>query len=180
VWARKCPIPSGNIPAIVAKGKRTQTSDSSANLGFEEDNHYLAPHGMVGVDFVCLRFAPAVPANGPAVAGSSNQSGDCNARSARREWATDSQGLGSQRDIRQKLIEVDLVDCMVALPGQLFYSTQIPVCLWFLTRSKAADVKRGFRDRRKQTLFIDARKLGTRSSKLGPGKARPAFQSQLN
>jgi type I restriction enzyme M protein len=50
---------------------------------------------------------------------------------------------------------------MVALPGQLFYSTQIPVCLWFLAKSKAADSKRGFRDRRKQTLFIDARKMGT-------------------
>ena len=92
---------------------------------------------------------------------SSNQSGDCNARSARRERATDSQGLGSQRDIRRALIEADLVDCMVALPGQLFYSTQIPVCLWFLAKNKAADAKRGFRDRRKQTLFIDARKLGT-------------------
>ena len=50
---------------------------------------------------------------------------------------------------------------MVALPGQLFYSTQIPVCLWFLTKNKNADAKRGFRDRRKHTLFIDARKLGT-------------------
>jgi type I restriction enzyme M protein len=50
---------------------------------------------------------------------------------------------------------------MVALPGQLFYSTQIPVCLWFLAKNKAADAKRHFRDRRKQTLFIDARKLGT-------------------
>jgi len=46
----------------------------------------------------------------------------------------------------------------VALPGQLFYATQIPVCLWFLTRSK----RNGrFRDRRGETLFIDARKLGT-------------------
>jgi type I restriction enzyme M protein len=59
------------------------------------------------------------------------------------------------------LIEADLVDCMVALPGQLFYSTQIPVCLWFLAKSKAADGQRGFRDRRGQTLFIDARKLGS-------------------
>lgn len=59
------------------------------------------------------------------------------------------------------MIEADLVDCMVALPGQLFYSTQIPVCLWFLARNKKWDTKRGFRDRRKQTLFIDARKLGT-------------------
>jgi type I restriction enzyme M protein len=50
---------------------------------------------------------------------------------------------------------------MVALPGQLFYSTQIPVCLWFLAKNKNADAKRGFRDRRKQTLFIDARKLGS-------------------
>jgi type I restriction enzyme M protein len=47
------------------------------------------------------------------------------------------------------------------LPGQLFYSTQIPVCLWFLAKHKAADAKRGFRDRRRQTLFIDARKMGT-------------------
>ena len=63
--------------------------------------------------------------------------------------------------IRQALIEAGLVDCMVALPGQLFSSTLIPVCLWFLAKNKAADAKRGFRDRRKQTLFIDARKLGT-------------------
>ena len=50
---------------------------------------------------------------------------------------------------------------MVALPGQLFYSTQIPVCLWFLAKHKNADARRGFRDRRQQTLFIDARKMGT-------------------
>jgi hypothetical protein len=48
-----------------------------------------------------------------------------------------------------------------ALPGQRFYSTQIPVCLWFLAKNKNADDKRGFLDRLKQTLFIDARKLGT-------------------
>jgi len=69
-----------------------------------------------------------------------------------------SSNQSGEGDIRRALIEADLVDCMVALPGQLFYSTQIPVCLWFLTRSKH-DGKR--RDRRKQTLFIDARKLGT-------------------
>jgi type I restriction enzyme M protein len=63
--------------------------------------------------------------------------------------------------IRQALIGADLVDCMVALPGQLFYSTQIPVCLWFLAKSKAADAKHGFRERRAQTVFIDARKMGT-------------------
>ena len=48
-----------------------------------------------------------------------------------------------------------------SLLGQLFYSTQIPVCLWFLAKNKAADAKRAFRDRRQQTLFIDARKLGS-------------------
>ena len=60
-------------------------------------------------------------------------------------------------DIRKNLIEADLVDCMVALPGQLFYSTQIPACLWFLARDRE-DGK--FRDRRGHVLFIDARKLG--------------------
>ncbi|HPG61399.1 MAG TPA: class I SAM-dependent DNA methyltransferase [Casimicrobium sp.] len=72
-----------------------------------------------------------------------------------------SSNQSGEGDIRKALIEADLVDCMVALPGQLFYSTQIPVCLWFLAKSKSADSKRGFRDRRKQTLFIDARKMGT-------------------
>jgi type I restriction enzyme M protein len=72
-----------------------------------------------------------------------------------------SSNQSGEGEIRKALIEADLVDCMVALPGQLFYSTQIPVCLWFLAKNKAADAKRGFRDRRKQTLFIDARKLGT-------------------
>jgi type I restriction enzyme M protein len=69
-----------------------------------------------------------------------------------------SSNQSGEGDIRRALIEADLVDCMVSLPGQLFYSTMIPVCLWFLTRSKN-DGKR--RDRRKETLFIDARKLGT-------------------
>jgi type I restriction enzyme M protein len=72
-----------------------------------------------------------------------------------------SSNQSGEGEIRKALIEADLVDCMVALPGQLFYSTQIPVCLWFLAKNKNADAKRGFRDRRKQTLFIDARKLGT-------------------
>jgi len=60
-------------------------------------------------------------------------------------------------DIRKNIVEADLVDCMIALPGQLFYSTQIPVCLWFIARDRK-DGK--LRDRRGQTLFIDARKLG--------------------
>jgi type I restriction enzyme M protein len=69
-----------------------------------------------------------------------------------------SSNQSGEGEIRQRLVEADLVDCMVALPGQLFYATQIPVCLWFLARSKN-DGKR--RDRRKQTIFIDARNLGT-------------------
>jgi type I restriction enzyme M protein len=68
-----------------------------------------------------------------------------------------SSNQSGEGEIRKNLIEVDLVDCMVALPGQLFYSTQIPACLWFLAR----DRKNGkFRDRRGQVLFIDAHKLG--------------------
>lgn len=97
--------------------------------------HHLAPQGTAGF----------VLANGSM---SSNQSGE--------------------GDIRKALIEADLVDCMVALPGQLFYSTQIPVCLWFLTRSKGAQTllsasgeKEFIRDRKRETLFIDARKMGT-------------------
>ena len=108
--------------------------------------HHLAPKGMAGF----------VLANGSM---SSNQSGE--------------------GEIRKALIEADLVDCMVALPGQLFYSTQIPVCLWFISRDKSGgkpstrpaghpsptgrrDGDKGrLRDRRKETLFIDARKMGT-------------------
>lgn len=95
--------------------------------------HHLAPTGIAGF----------VLANGSM---SSNQS--------------------NEGEIRKNIIEADLVDCMVALPGQLFYSTQIPVCLWFLTRNKkngtrSAGSGQGFRDRRGETLFIDARKMGT-------------------
>ena len=61
-------------------------------------------------------------------------------------------------DIRRDMIEQDIVDCMIALPGQLFYSTQIPACLWFLARNK--NPGKGFRDRRGEILFIDARKMG--------------------
>ncbi len=66
-------------------------------------------------------------------------------------------------DIRQRLVEEDLVDCMVALPGQLFYATGIPVCLWFLTKNKAGD---NHRDRRGEVLFIDARKLGRMETRV--------------
>jgi len=93
--------------------------------------HHLAPAGIAGF----------VLANGSM---SSQQSGE--------------------GEIRKAMVEADLVDCMVALPGQLFYSTQIPVCLWFLARDKKNGLGgRGkkMRNRQKQTLFIDARKLGT-------------------
>ena len=74
-----------------------------------------------------------------------------------------SSSQSGEGEIRQRMIEADIVDCMVALPGQLFYSTQIPVCLWFLTRNK----KNGrFRDRRGETLFIDARKMGTLTDRV--------------
>jgi len=63
-------------------------------------------------------------------------------------------------EIRRAIIEHDLVDCVVALPGQLFYTTQIPACLWFLTRNKGADKERGYKARQGKTLFIDARKMG--------------------
>ncbi|RXZ00842.1 type I restriction-modification system subunit M [Fictibacillus sp. S7] len=68
-----------------------------------------------------------------------------------------STSTASELEIRRNLIENDLVECIVTLPGQLFYSTQIPVSLWFVTRNKAA---KGQRDRKGEILFIDARKLG--------------------
>ena len=69
-----------------------------------------------------------------------------------------SSGQSGEGDIRRAMVEGDVVDCMIALPGQLFYSTQIPACLWFLARNKNPD--NGWRDRRGEVLFIDARKLG--------------------
>jgi type I restriction enzyme M protein len=68
-----------------------------------------------------------------------------------------SSNTSGEGDIRRAIVEADLVDCMIALPGQLFYTTPIPACLWFLTRNKKNS---RFRDRRGQTLFIDARKMG--------------------
>jgi type I restriction enzyme M protein len=113
---------------------------------------------------------------------------------ANGSMSTNTKGEGA---IRQKLIENDLVDCMIALPGQLFYTTQIPVCLWFLRKSKGGSAQspsspallpegeggkklrssdqaalplgetgvRGNRDRRGETLFIDARKIGSMISR---------------
>jgi Type I restriction-modification system methyltransferase subunit len=100
--------------------------------------HHLAPNGYAGF----------VLANGSM---SSSQSGE--------------------GEIRKAIIEADLVDCMVALPGQLFYSTQIPVCLWFLAKDKSTkhpgERRQGvsLRNRRRQTLFIDARKLGVMANR---------------
>lgn len=68
----------------------------------------------------------------------------------------------AELEIRKNLIEQDLVECIVTLPGQLFYSTQIPVCVWFLTRNKA---KNGKKERRGEILFIDARKIGSMATR---------------
>jgi len=81
---------------------------------------------------------------------------------ANGSMSTNTTGEGA---IRQKLVENDMVDCMIALPGQLFYTTQIPVCLWFLTKSKKADKQRGYRNREGETLFIDGRQIGTMISR---------------
>ena len=68
-----------------------------------------------------------------------------------------SSNQSGEGEIRKGLLEAGLVDCMVAMPGQLFYSTQIPVCLWFLSRDRRGG---RYRDRRGEILFIDARKMG--------------------
>jgi len=73
-----------------------------------------------------------------------------------------SSGSGGEGEIRQRIVEADLVECIVALPAQLFLTTGIPACLWFLTRDKTGrNLKHGGRNRQGETLFIDARKLGT-------------------
>ncbi|MCG9579642.1 type I restriction-modification system subunit M [Vibrio tubiashii] len=69
----------------------------------------------------------------------------------------------NEGEIRKALIENDLVECMVALPGQLFTNTQIPACIWFLTKNKTARTDkagRKLRARKGEVLFIDARELG--------------------
>jgi type I restriction enzyme M protein len=81
-----------------------------------------------------------------------------------------SSNTSGEGDIRRKLIEADLVECMVALPGQLFTNTQIPACIWFLTKNKKGGLpspsgrragdEGGLRDRTGEVLFIDARNLG--------------------
>jgi type I restriction enzyme M protein len=77
----------------------------------------------------------------------------------------------TEGQIRKELIENDLVDCMVALPSQLFYNTQIPACLWFMARNKegfstcGGNGKEGLRNRNNEILFIDAREMGTMISR---------------
>jgi type I restriction enzyme M protein len=82
-----------------------------------------------------------------------------------------SSNTGGEGDIRRKIIEADLVDCIVAMPPQLFFTTGIPVCLWFLTRDKSGkNIRRGTPNRpggrKGETLFIDARKLGTLQTRV--------------
>lgn len=86
-----------------------------------------------------------------------SESGTAGFVMANGSMSTNTSGEG---DIRKQMVENDLVDCMIALPGQLFYTTQIPVCLWFLTKSKKADETNGYRNREGETLFIDARNMG--------------------
>jgi type I restriction enzyme M protein len=73
-----------------------------------------------------------------------------------------SSNQNSEGEIRRRMVEGDVVECMVALPPQLFLNTQIPACLWFLTRDKTAHG----RDRRREILFIDARKLGRMETRV--------------
>jgi type I restriction enzyme M protein len=81
-----------------------------------------------------------------------------------------SSDIATEGEIRKAMIEADLIDCMVALPSQLFYNTQIPACLWFMARNKSlspagGNGKGGFRNRSNEILFIDARELGTMISR---------------
>jgi type I restriction enzyme M protein len=86
---------------------------------------------------------------------------------------------GGEGDIRRQIIEADLVDCIIAMPPQLFFTTGIPVCLWFVTRDKSGkylDHGRGGRNRAGETLFIDARQMGnmeTRTLRFLTGRDHP-------
>jgi len=105
-----------------------------------------------------------------------------------------SSSAGGEGEIRQRIVEADLVECIVALPAQLFLTTGIPACLWFLTRDKTGrNLKHGGRNRQGETLFIDARKLGTMQTRtlrvltggddgesmLADGMGDPNFDSDL-
>ncbi|HFE8880720.1 SAM-dependent DNA methyltransferase [Pseudomonas aeruginosa] len=77
-----------------------------------------------------------------------------------------SSSQNSEGEIRRAMVEADVVEVMVALPGQLFFNTQIPACLWFLAKDKCHALSTGGIDRSGQVLFIDARKLGTSVSRV--------------
>jgi type I restriction enzyme M protein len=79
-----------------------------------------------------------------------------------------SSATNGEDEIRRKLLEQDLVECIIALPGQLFTNTQIPACIWFLTKNKKARTTPAgtYRDRRGEVLFIDARNLGRMISRV--------------
>ena len=69
--------------------------------------------------------------------------------------------VAGEASIRRRIIENDLLDCMIALPRRLFYNTQLSVCLWILSKSKNADTNRGYRARQGETLFIDVYSRGS-------------------
>ena len=78
-----------------------------------------------------------------------------------------SSNSSGEGDIRKAIIEHELVDCIVAMPAQLFLTTGIPVCLWFISRDKTGrNIRHGGRDRRGETLFIDARQMGTLQTRV--------------
>ncbi|MEA3642032.1 MAG: class I SAM-dependent DNA methyltransferase [Lamprobacter sp.] len=78
-----------------------------------------------------------------------------------------SSATSGEGEIRKNIIEADLLDCIVALPPQLFLTTGIPVCLWFISRDKTGrNIKGGGRDRRGETLFIDARQMGAMETRV--------------
>lgn len=77
-----------------------------------------------------------------------------------------SSNTSGEGEIRQQMVENDRVECMIALPGQLFYTTQIPVCLWVISKDKTANASKGFRNRETETLFIDAREMGSMISRV--------------
>jgi len=81
--------------------------------------------------------------------------------------------------IRRAMIEADVIDCMVALPPQLFINTQIPACLWFLAKDKHGRQSGEWRDRRGETLFIDARKLGRMEEEIRKNLQRLGFEVKI-
>jgi type I restriction enzyme M protein len=130
-WSRSAAETAPHAISYKKRGKYGTPPQGNANFAWVQHMlHHLAPNGSMAL----------LLANGSM---SSNSSGE--------------------GDIRRALIEADLVECMVALPGQLFTNTQIPACIWFLTKNKSKRSRPGaaaLRDRRGETLFIDARKLG--------------------